>query len=72
MNLCKQVEYALVPAKLLYSPPARSVLGTSLNTTGDEPIAKSGRAKTQPDRLLATTWMLYIPICGKQLLVCGA
>ena len=38
---------------LNYSPQARSVLGTSLDTAGDEPIAKNGRAKTdQPDCLL--------------------
>ena len=43
----------LVPTILLYSPPARSVLGTSLDTAGDEPIAKSGRAKTRPARPLA-------------------
>ena len=38
-------EYALVPAKLLYSPPAQSVLGTSLYTTGDESCYGPGLAE---------------------------
>ena len=54
VNSSLAVEYALVPAKLLYSPSARSVLGTSLDTAGDESIAKSGLAKTRPARPLAT------------------
>ena len=55
VNSSLEVEYALVPTKLLYSPPAQSMLGTSLDTAGDEPIAKSGWAKTRPARPLRAT-----------------
>ena len=54
VNSSLAVKSALVPAKLLYSPPVRSVLGTGLDTAGDESIVKCGLAKTRPARTLAT------------------